>query len=162
MTYETYRMLFMMGAIAAAVMLTLSVMLFFLLHIPAVIGYITGRTARKAVESMQSETGKGMTSGNIRRRAVSSRAEQVKTTAEIHRYANLPGNTIKDTTDLTPRSELYADDVEDGGISDTSDLAAFERARILDTTDLSEYEDATDSFHIEYEITYIHTNEIIQ
>ncbi len=54
MTYEIYRYIFIVGALLSGIMLALSVTLFFLLRIPAVVGDLTGRTARRAIEDIRS------------------------------------------------------------------------------------------------------------
>ena len=55
MTYETYRYIFLGGLIAAAIFLVISVVLFFLLNIPKVVSDLSGRTARKAIESIRKQ-----------------------------------------------------------------------------------------------------------
>ena len=45
MTYDIYRLIFIVGAIACAVMFVVSVILFITLKIPNVIGDLTGRNA---------------------------------------------------------------------------------------------------------------------
>ena len=140
-------------------MLLVSILLFFILHIQSVIGYLTGSTARKAVENMQNEPGQELTSGSVRRRAASARQEKVDTTAEIQRYANTSGNPVKDTTDLGFGIESHTEKADVSIVSD--DTRNTERPILLDTTDLSGHKDAVNTFKIEYEITYIHTEEIV-
>lgn len=55
MTYETYRYIFLGGLIAAAIFLVISVVLFFVLNIPKVVSDLSGRTARKAIESIRKQ-----------------------------------------------------------------------------------------------------------
>lgn len=55
MTYEIYRYIFIGGAVLAGVMLVVTVLLFFLLKIPTVIGDLTGANARKAIENIRSQ-----------------------------------------------------------------------------------------------------------
>lgn len=55
MTYETYRYIFLGGLIAAAIFLAISVVLFFVLNIPKVVSDLSGRTARKAIESIRKQ-----------------------------------------------------------------------------------------------------------
>ena len=47
MTYEMYRYIFVIAAVLCGVMFGVSVLLFFLLKIPAVIGNLSGSTARR-------------------------------------------------------------------------------------------------------------------
>ncbi len=60
MTYEHYRMIFFAGAILAGLFLLAAAVLFFALKIPAVIGDLSGYTARKAIRQIRAgnETGK--------------------------------------------------------------------------------------------------------
>lgn len=55
MTYEVYRFIFYGGAILAAIMLVVVIILFFVLKIPAVIGDLSGATARKAIENIRNQ-----------------------------------------------------------------------------------------------------------
>lgn len=61
MAYETYRSIFVIAGIAAAGMAVISIFLFFWLKIPAVVGDLTGTTARKGIEAIRSGNSK---SGN--------------------------------------------------------------------------------------------------
>ena len=93
MTYDIYKLIFIVGAIACAVMFVVSVILFITLKIPNVIGDLTGRNAKKAIENIRKQNeasgGKGykasavnlergrltdkMTpSGNLQRRGITS------------------------------------------------------------------------------------------
>lgn len=53
MTYDIYRLIFIVGAISCAVMFVVSVILFITLKIPNVIGDLTGRNAKKAIENIR-------------------------------------------------------------------------------------------------------------
>ena len=55
MSYEIYRYIFYGGAILAAVMLAVTVLLFFVYKIPTVIGDLTGANARKAIENIRNQ-----------------------------------------------------------------------------------------------------------
>lgn len=56
MTYETYQLIHTLSLIMAGVMLVVSVILFFFLHIPKSFGVITGFSAKKAIKSINSRT----------------------------------------------------------------------------------------------------------
>lgn len=181
MTYDTYRLIFLGSAVAAGVMLVLSILLFVFLKIPAVVGYLTGRTARRAIESMRTGDAAGTTtSGTIRRRAVAGRQHRAKTTEELGRYEAAPGMPVKDTSDLTaedsgweaPDNHESRCDIPDtvdiraaagGAIADTTDLRGGVSTSVADTRDLTDYmAENADGFKIEFEITFIHTGEIIR
>ena len=55
MTYDTYNLIFIIGAILAGVMLVTALVLFFVLKIPRVIGDLSGSTARKAIADIRSQ-----------------------------------------------------------------------------------------------------------
>ena len=55
MTYDVYMYIFYGGAILAAVMFIVSLVLFFVLKIPAVIGDLSGATAKKAIENIRNQ-----------------------------------------------------------------------------------------------------------
>ena len=56
MSYDQYRWIFIIAAAAAGLALVVAVVLFFVLKIPRVIGELSGRTARKAIEGIRSQT----------------------------------------------------------------------------------------------------------
>lgn len=53
MSYDTYRLIFIGAAIACGVMSLVSVTLFFVFKIPNIIGNLTGRNAKKAIEDIK-------------------------------------------------------------------------------------------------------------
>lgn len=55
MGYNEFMFIFYGGAVLAVIMLVVSVILFFALGIPAVIGDLSGATARKAIENIRSQ-----------------------------------------------------------------------------------------------------------
>jgi len=55
MTYDVYMNIYMVGLVLAGIMLVVSVILFFVLKIPAVIGDLSGATARKAIENIRNQ-----------------------------------------------------------------------------------------------------------
>lgn len=55
MTYDVYMMIFAVGRILAVLMFVVSLILFFALKIPAVIGDLSGATARKAIENIRNQ-----------------------------------------------------------------------------------------------------------
>lgn len=55
MTYDVYMMIFEVGRILAILMFVVSLILFFALKIPAVIGDLSGATARKAIENIRNQ-----------------------------------------------------------------------------------------------------------
>lgn len=61
MTYEFYRNVFVVGAALAVVMLIVAVVVFFTLNISFVIGDLTGANQRKGIEDIRNQTARGTT-----------------------------------------------------------------------------------------------------
>ena len=166
MTYEIYRYIFIGGAVLAGIMFVVSVAVFFLLKIPSVIGDLTGATARKAIENIRNQN---EISGEKHYRPSQVQGERTQLTAKL----SPSGKLIKDPTKplygasktekidtqrfISPNAS--AETIELAGDSETTVLVPETHA---DETTLLEQKPAIDvGFVIEYEITYIHTDEVI-
>lgn len=68
--YEIYTYIFYGGAILAGVMLALAAFLFFFLDIRAVIGDLTGRTARKAIQDIKDQNENHGKTGYVKKKKV--------------------------------------------------------------------------------------------
>lgn len=178
MTYEVYRYIFIGGAILSGIMLLVSVLVFFMLKIPTVIGDLTGSNARKAIENIRNsskdtldKTGKPANRGSItdkispsgritERRAANLdegpstvRLNPKRVTAsETTVLDQSPANSASETTVLNQSSVTVSSDTT--VLSQNSTNGTFETT-VLDAQPTSSL------FVIEYEITYIHTNEVI-
>lgn len=53
LSYEQFMLIFYVGVVAAAIFFVLSVVLFFILKVPEIIGDLSGTTARKAIENIR-------------------------------------------------------------------------------------------------------------
>lgn len=204
MTYEIYRYIFMGGAILSGIMFVVSVLVFFLLKIPTVIGDLTGANARKAIENIRNQN---ENTGDKTYRTSQVNRERGKLTDKISASGRLiknPSDSLHgamgtqkistqqlapdganettvltgeltggaETTLLTPEytggaeTTLLTPEYTGGG--ETTVLTQ-EYAGGAETTLLSAdmvggvanvaVPDA--QFVVEYEITYIHTNEVI-
>lgn len=163
MSYEIYRYIFIGAAILCGAMLITSILLFILLKIPKVIGDLTGRTARKAIENIRNQN---ESSGDKTYRSSLVNQERGKLTDKI----SPSGRLMKNPTDLLGGAmatekigtqQLVSDEtaVLDSGNETTvltSELSGANETTVLNQTDAS-----NNVFEIEYEITYIHTNEVI-
>lgn len=200
MTYEVYRYIFIGGAILAAIMFIISVILFFVLKIPSVIGDLTGTTRRKAIEDMRNQNEE---TGEKTYRSSPVNIQRGKLTDKISESGSLikhPSGSIWGAmaTEKISTQKLAQDEVNEttvlgsnettvlgsgnettvlgsnettvlGGFNETTVLnAGMNETSVLDsmpgmseTTLLSPSMMATGIFEIEYEITYIHTEEII-
>lgn len=182
MTYEMYRYIFYDGAILAGILFIISVVLFIVLKIPAVIGDLTGATERKAVEDIRKKneitaektfkssdvnrergklTDKISPSGNLIRNPSNGLGGGMKT-EKISTQKLFVEENAGETTLLAGANEttvLYSKGQETTFL-DTSVNAGMNTAN--ETTLLTPEMDVSFSgFEIECEITFIHTQEVI-
>ena len=182
MTYEMYRYVFIIGAIMAGVMLALSVLLFFVLKIPTVIGDLNGANARKGIESIRSKAQTSSGGGTYKARPTSGRNTESfgskklsrhedgsRNTAKISRETpiinetTVLGQTASETTVLQPFANettvLQAPTASETTVLDVSTMTAVQPPVMPEPTPVpSPY---TAYFEIEYDITFIHTDELI-
>ncbi len=164
MSYEIYRYIFIGAAILCGAMIVTSILLFILLKIPKVVGDLTGRTARKAIENIRTQN---ESSGDKTYRSSLVNQERGKLTDKI----SPSGRLIRNPTDLLGGAmatekigtqHLVSDEtaVLDSG-DETTVLTGELESSGNETTLLSQTVISDNVFEIEYEITYIHTNEVI-
>lgn len=181
MTYEIYRYIFIGAAILSALMLFVAVLLFILLKIPRVIGDLSGRTARKAIENIRNQN---EASGDKTYRSSAVNRERGKITDRI----SPTGSLLKTPTDPLVAGmatekigtrKLSSEDTEvlDSGATTVLDSNSNETTVLSaeiggnETTVLfaqpseaafpDEALQTGTVFEIEYEITYIHTDEAV-
>lgn len=180
MTYEIYRYIFMGGAVLAGVMALVSILVFFLSNIPMVIGDLTGANARKAIENIRSQN---ESSGEKTYRSSQVNRERGKLTDKISSSGRLiknPSHSLQghgamgteklNTDDLNQPNDPNETSVLSGASETTvltSELTGGGETTVLsgegtgnETTLLSSAGNAC-GFVIEYEITYVHTDEVI-
>lgn len=163
MTYEVYRYIFLGALIACGVMVVVSAILFFTLRIPRVIGDLTGRTARKAIEDIRKQNEQSgdktykSSAVNLQRGKLTDKITQ---SGKLIKRAETPFGTGVITEQLAGQQNIsYSEE--------TTVLDAVSETTVLyptsgETTVLASSEDnQMQSFVIEYEITFIHTNEVI-
>lgn len=181
MTYEIYRYIFLGGAILAGIMFVVSVLVFFFLKIPTVIGDLTGANARKAIESIRNQN---ESTGDKTYRTSQVNRERGKLTDKI----SASGRLIKDpshslhgamgTEKISTQQLDYQEAASETTVL-TGELTGGAETTVLapespvnETTVLSYESSANETtvlnfsptgceFVIEYEVTYIHTNEVI-
>ena len=153
MTYEMYRYLFLGSAIASAVMLVVSLILFIKLRIPNVIGDLTGRNARKAIDEIRKRNER---TGDKTYKSSAVNIQRGKLTDKISASGNL---IPKEETPFGVGSITQKIQTErlDGDAGQTEVLGG-EMTTLLQ----QEQDGGVPRFEIEFEITYIHTNEIIE
>ena len=185
MTYEIYRYIFIGGAILAGILLLVTILLFVFLRIPTVIGDLTGATARKAIENIRNQN---EVSGDKTYKSSQVNSERGKLTDKISMSGSLIRNgsgviggamaTEKISTQQLPvQTQENETTVLSTGGNETTVLSM----DTGETTVLNISAGETDVlsvnsnmgetmvldygqpaiFEIEYEITYIHTDEVI-
>lgn len=180
MTYEMYRALCLGSTIACGVMTVVSAILFFALRIPKVIGDLTGRTARKAIEDIRRQNEQ---SGDKTYRSSAVNQKRGKLTDKISPSGRIIARgsspfgtgTITEKISVQPSHMESSDNTtileqgeyttvlspENGAtVSNTENAAGF--GLCSETTILQQEEEQNRlAFLIEYEITFAHTNEVI-
>lgn len=170
MTYEMYWYIFLGGAIASGIMLVISAVLFFTLRIPKVIGDLTGQNARKAIQNirMQNEA-----SGDKSYKSSAVNIERGKLTDKISQSGRIVPRedspfgtgvvTEKISTQhLPPEMPAEATTVLDKDMETTILDHELGKTEVLCMP--KQVESAYQAqliFEIEYEITFIHTNDVI-
>ena len=151
MTYDVFRMIFMISAIAAGAFFGISILLFFVLRIPEVISYLTGKTRQKGIEEI-------IKSGK------SNAIEKKQSKVEKAISTSVENSTQKNVNSLN-KQDLHEQDANTVRLR-TANL----HHENTDTVELptAELQPGTSNMHgdaavfaIEYEITYIHTEEQI-
>ncbi len=182
MTYEIYRYISLGGAILAGIMLVVSIVVFFLLKIPGVIGDLTGITARKAIENIRNQnessgdkesmtslvnrergrlTDKISASGRLIRYATHSLRGDIGTAKIGTQRLNNQGTSEATTVlsgELGGSSETT---VLSGELGNTSETTVLDSNEFVSETTVLDIQDYSEAFVIEREITYIHTDEVI-
>lgn len=164
MTYEMYRYVFLGAAVACGIFFAISAVLFFVLRIPKVISDLTGRTARKAIENIRLQNEQ---SGNKTYQSSAVNLQRGKLTDKISKSGRLVPReeTPFGTGMITEKISTQQLDVETSA-EETSLLETAEETTVLfsdsgETTVLNADEQGSQVFAVEYEITFIHTNEVI-
>lgn len=177
MTYEMYRYVFLGGLIACGIFFVIALILFFTLRIPQVISDLSGRTARKAIESIRTQNEQ---SGDKTYQSSPVNLERGKLTDKISRSGKLQARgatpfgtgviTEKISTQkLEPASETEvlsaANETTllspEGGETELLSTDAGETSLLTAQTVPQSVQEPAQAFTLEYEITYIHTDEQI-
>ncbi len=165
MTYEMYRYVFLGAAIACGILFAASAVLFFTLRIPKVISDLTGRTARKAIENIRMQNEQ---SGDKTYQSSAVNLRRGKLTDKITQSGRLVprDETPFGTGSITEKISTQQLSAEESA-GETSVLTATDATLPLDSgagetavLDVAEQLPAQE-FAIEFEITFIHTNEVI-
>lgn len=156
MTYEIYRYIFLGSAVLACIMLIVSILIFVLLKIPVVIGDLSGANARKAINKIRIQN---ENSGDKTYKSSLINKERGKLTDKISASGKIVKNTTGNTYGAMATDKLDTQELIGGGetaVLDSSNTATLETVVLSDNI-INNFT----TFEIEYDITYIHTNEII-
>ncbi len=173
MTYDMYRYIFIGAAILCGIMLVASIITFIVLKIPKIIGDLSGATARKAIKNIREQN---ESTGDKSYKVSAVNASRGKLTDKI-----TPSGNIIHQYQTQMRLGIETQELEDnqttviGVYDETSVLSSYNETSVLGNAgetsvlDNNMYDEtsvltgvaANTTFNIEYEITLIHTNEII-
>lgn len=191
MTYEVYMMIYNVGAILTIIMFVVSMILFFVLKIPAVIGDLSGSTARKAIENIRNqneESGEKVHKSSAVNKERGKLTDKISPSGTLHSKPSdklgfamktekistqkLENEASNETTVLSSGNETS---VLNGYVGETSVLneATVYNETSLLSPDMMQVSESVDFgntgklpllsgfFVIEQEITFVHTNEVI-
>ncbi len=173
MSYEMYRYIFLGALIACGVFFAIAVVLFFTLKIPKVISDLTGRTARKAIENIRMQNEQ---SGDKTYQSSAVNLERGKLTDKISQSGRLmprdatpfgTGVITEKISTMELEQPVGETDVLDQPVGETDVLSpAAGETDVLapvagETEVLAPAEQPVQAFTVEYEITFIHTSEVI-
>lgn len=168
MTYDTYRYIFIGAAILCACMLVLTIVLFFTLNIRKVFGDLTGKNAKKEIKKIREDNEQ---SGDKRHKSSAVNRKRGKITDKISNQqvqqrqeintgiitAKISTQELAQETELLDNAISNETSVLSEGLNETSLLDE----SINETTILNENRIVSKVFEIEHDITFIHTNEVI-
>lgn len=162
MEYQDYLYIFYGGAVMAGIMLIVSVLLFIFLKIPTVIGDLTGSNARKAIadirsqnENSRDDSTSAMVTEKISIWKLPHKQSDEMVVLDMAEKKNVPDTGGGETTVLGTGGEETM--VLSTGGGETTVLSTDSE----ETTVLNGQQEAQPVFNVEYEITFIHTNEVI-
>ena len=163
MTYEIYRYIFFGGAALAGIMLIIAVLLFIFLHIPTVIGDLTASNARKAIEEIRNQNA---SSGDKTYKSSAVNRGRAKLTDRITESGRLVHNSNDVMGGAMATTKLDTEELLESAAETTlldSTIAENEQMKTgtAPETSLLSEQPQENVFEIEYEITLIHTDEVI-
>lgn len=167
--YETYQLIFYVGLILSGLSLVATVVLFFVLKIPNVIGDLTGANARKAINEIRNQNESG---GAKTYKPSAVNRERGKITEKMTQSGRLIQNpsggmgghktakisTMELDTEMLPADETT---VLSEPANETTVLGGGAGETMLLQPEPVAPPVTSQVFAVEMEITYIHTNEVI-
>lgn len=165
MTYDVYRYIFIAAAVLCGVMLAVSVLLFVLLKIPKAVGDLSGSTARKAIKNIRE---RNEATGDKAYKVSAVNEARGKITDRISLSGTAPAaqgqmrgiNTSKIGTQNLTQTDAASETTVLACDGEAVAEQGFDGSSSGETTVLGSETDVL-NFTVEYEITFIHTDEII-
>ncbi len=154
--YDIYRYIFIGGAILSGILLIVSIILFFSLRIPKVIGDLTGATARKAIQNIREQNEK---TGDKAYKISPINLERGKLTDKISPSGNLIPQSDSHIGAGVATEKIGTDNLAPAYADETDVLNMNPLGS--ETTLLDQMNATAPVFEVEYEITYIFSNEVI-
>lgn len=148
--------------VAAGVFVCLAIMFWFVFNIPSVVGDLSGRTARKAIEKMRQHNEK---TGKKYYKTGEKNLERGKLTGTMEGLSPISSNCNEETGLLNENSVhkyeeketgLLIDDNATGLLSDSGETASLE-----ENTQVISRLPSTVAIRLISEVIYIHTEEVI-
>lgn len=173
MSYEVYRYIFIGAAILCGVMFIVSVLLFILLRVPKIISDLSGATARKAIQSIREQNER---TGDKAYKVSAFNLERGKLTDKISPSGNVIQQAQQqmygmDTSKIATQHLAEQGEMDKTTVLASNDTTVLEspvgetsiltEPAIGETSVLNENMPIDNAFVIEFEITYIHSNEVI-
>lgn len=180
MTYEIYRLIFIGAAVLCGIMFIVSILLFIFLHVPKLIGDLSGVAARKAIENIREQNEK---SGDKPHKTNTVNRKRGRLTDKISPSGSLPRHTAKmlDTGMITEKISPQGFATGDGTNileNDNETMVLGQTNETVFGTDTNETTvlgcgqrpindsvvgsaDIDITFRIEYEITFLHSDELV-
>ena len=174
LTYDNYRLIFIVAAILCGIMLVTSILLFILLRIPKVIGDLSGATAKKAIENIRNQneaSGDKTYKTSAVNQSRGKITDKISPSGRLQRNPSGPiagamatekiGDAQPPAAETAVLAEPTAAETTILGGNDTTVLSGVvgNETVVLSTAPVAAQVPV--AFAVEYEITYIHTNEII-
>lgn len=155
MTYEMYRYVFLGSLIACGIFFVAAAVLFFTLHIPKVIGDLSGRNARKAIADIRRQNEQ---SGDKSYQSSAVNLQRGKLTDKISHSGRLITREKTNFNTGVITEKISTQQLKNDGAGETTVLtSSAEETSVLDAQVANEDLE----FKVEFEITYIHTSEMI-
>lgn len=175
MTYDIYRYIFIGAAIMCGIMLLVTLLLFIMLKIPSVIGDLSGRTAKKAIHDIRQQnmsantdkiqesklTDKITASGRLIKRSGrrdGTYTEKISTEKLIEE--NKLSNNETSVLSTARETEVLSNNNETTVL--TPDMNGNVTSELASVTEPLREDNTFGYVNVELDITFIHTDEIIQ